>query len=150
MAGVRPSLLVILAMLLGQAGCALSPPAKPVVTTHPLRHRHPYAASASASSAARALHRQRPEDRPPPPPDAAPVNVVGLSQTQVRRSLGTPAERATHGPAQTWTYRSEGCSVRITFYYDVTRGDFFALSQQAADGEDRQNCPTLIHDDHLS
>ena len=66
--------------------------------------------------------------------------MVGLSQDDVRRLLGEPTSQSARGAAQTWTYQGSGCSVDIVFYYDVTRGGFFALSEQLAGGGEGGTC----------
>jgi hypothetical protein len=70
---------------------------------------------------------------PPAPPAVAagPATLVGLSQGDVRGLLGEPAASGAAGPGQTWTYRSAECSLTVAFFYDVTRGAFFALSDHA-------------------
>ncbi len=139
-------------LLLG--GCALlQPPPKP---SHPAAHLppkpHPVPPTTPTGSAAAAgaLH-------PPPsapgaaaPPSAAPppVRVVGWSQEAVRRLLGPPAEQSAQGAAQTWRYRGADCQVDIAFYYDVTRGDFFALSQHREAGGDAAACLARLRAGH--
>jgi len=82
----------------------------------------------------------------------SPLNVVGLSQTQVEGLLGAPAQRANRGPGEAWTYRGSNCSVQVAFYYDVARNGFFALSQRAADpaSGEAADCLARIHNVHAS
>jgi hypothetical protein len=75
----------------------------------------------------------------PRPPKPAPrrgtspeIKLVGLSRGEVRNLLGEPAEQTDTGPALTWTYRTRRCSVALTFYFDVSRNDFFALGRSVA------------------
>ena len=69
-----------------------------------------------------------------PAPQAAsklPTTLVGMSQDAVRALLGDPATSGQAGPAHTWTYRADTCSLTVRFFYDVTRTGFFALSEAA-------------------
>jgi hypothetical protein len=138
------------------SGCSsLAPSPTPPRTTPPSQQtRRP--AAPQARAAAPVAQAKKPVEAAPlpaPAPALAPISVVGLSQTQVRDLLGAPSATSDHGPAQTWTYRSNSCSVGIAFYYDVTRRDFFALNQhadaagQTGGGED---CLARIHDQHAS
>jgi hypothetical protein len=120
--------------------CSLiPPPPHPQRTAHIRSRPRPVASTAPSGSAAAAAAL-----RPTPAP-APPVKVVGLSEAEVRHLLGPPAATATQGPAQTWTYRSAGCRVDIAFYYDVSRSNFFALSQQRQGGGDGADCLGQIH-----
>lgn len=139
----RCAVLLTGAAALGVAGCALlPPPRKPqhAAVTHPQPHPSTAPPSGSAAAAGR-LH----PGLPPPP-----VNVVGLSQAAVRGLLGPPAAQSSQGAAQTWTYAGAGCRVLIAFYYDVTRRDFFALSEHLAGGGEGKDCLARIHAAHAS
>ena len=78
-----------------------------------------------------------PEQPAPEPALAAPLaahlptTLVGMSQADVRALLGDPATAGQAGPAHTWTYRADTCSLTVRFFYDVTRTGFFALSEAA-------------------
>jgi hypothetical protein len=87
---------------------------------------------------------------PTPLPNPTPLQVIGLSQPEVRRLLGPPTTSSTTGAAQAWTYQRADCSVVIAFYYDVTRSGFFALNTRLTRGGEQQDCPVKIHDDHAS
>jgi hypothetical protein len=164
---------VLAMLLLAAAGCATPRPVlRPTTPPHTATPRAPQhvaatkapvsvnpTGSAAAAGAARAKPPTAPETPPPevqtatlappaataPPPPLPGVAVVGLPQTQVRALLGPPATRATHGPVQTWTYRGSACAVEISFYYDVTRSEFFALSQRAESGGDAADCLAKLH-----
>jgi hypothetical protein len=142
------------ALLLALSGCSLLPvPAKPHRTTHVLPRPHSSASSIPSGPAAVG---------PAPPqgqslPDAAaaepspvPMQLVGLSQSEVRQLLGPPTTSSTKGAAQSWTYQRADCSIEIAFYYDLTRNGFFALSQRLAHGADEGVCLSNIHDNHVS
>jgi len=91
---------------------------------------------------------------PPPPPIRRPpaavqpappdLVLVGLSQSDMRKLLGPPAEQADTGAGQSWTYRGVGCVVRLTFFFDVSRNDFYAIDRSVSgtDGTERaaQRC----------
>jgi hypothetical protein len=64
--------------------------------------------------------------------------------------LGPPTTSAAKGSAVAWTYRHNGCSIEIAFYYDVTRNGFFALSQRSTGGGEAQACLANAHDNHAS
>jgi hypothetical protein len=72
-----------------------------------------------------------PSPSPPPPAEPPPTSVIGLSQADVRTLLGNPTTAGENGPAQTWVYRVSTCSLTVAFFYDVTRGGFFALTMHA-------------------
>jgi hypothetical protein len=76
--------------------------------------------------------------------------VVGLSQTEVRSLLGEPSTAGVAGPAQTWTYRVAACSLTVAFFYDVTRGMFFALTAHAEPLSEPECLATLRGDPHAS
>jgi len=80
-----------------------------------------------------------------------PVRVIGWSPDQVRARLGPPANEEIHGSVRVWTYRAGECGLRITFYYDVIRSGFFALSQQAfGPADDKAACAGGSQDTHAS
>jgi hypothetical protein len=95
---------------------------RPPVTQEPL----PPPATAPAPEPAQAT-----PAAPQPGAEPVPATVIGLSQTDVRALLGDPAATGAAGPAQTWTYRADACSLTVAFFYDVTRSAFFALSAHA-------------------
>jgi hypothetical protein len=93
-----------------------------------------------------------PSGAPPGPPSAnpAPLQLVGLSQSDVRQLLGPPTASSTKGAAVAWIYQHAGCTIEIAFYYDVTRNGFFALSQHSTGGGEAQACLANAHDNHAS
>ena len=108
------------------APIALPSPA-PVAAHAPLRHRigvvkpipNPPAPSAPAS--------------PPAPPTGAIPNLVGLSQSAAIARLGKPDATVAEGAAQTLIWHAGPCDLRVTFFLDVTRNQYFALSQEVSD-----------------
>ena len=134
-------------------GCALfQPPPKPshrAAHVPPKPHPAPSTTPTGSAAAAGALHPQpsapasaEPEGGP------APVRVVGWSQEAVQRLLGPPTEQNARGAGQTWRYQGRDCQVEIAFYYDVTRGDFFALSQHPTEGGEAAACLARIRAAH--
>ena len=85
-----------------------------------------------------------------PPTNPGPLQLVGLSQSEVRQLLGPPTASSTKGAAVAWIYRHAGCTIEIAFYYDVTRNGFFALSQRSTGGGEAQACLANAHDNHAS
>jgi hypothetical protein len=172
MPDLRSSLPLILALLLAVTGCSLlHVPASPRRTTHLPRRPHrsvptmptgsPTAATVPSqpvpsAPAAAALPDPTPSPNPTvlpvprPLPNPPPLQMIGLSQSEVRRLLGPPTTSSTTGTAQAWTYQRADCRVEIAFYYDVTRSGFFALNTRLTRGGGQQDCPVKIHDDHAS
>ena len=72
-----------------------------------------------------------PVDAIPPTTEPLLATVVGMSQAKVRSLLGEPASTGETGPSQTWTYHAAACSLVVGFFFDVTRGAFFALTAHA-------------------
>ncbi len=165
---------VVLALVSALAGCETQPlPVPPVpppiplaATVHPppvkRRVRPPPPATQepapasvpapepdTASSAAPASDAASPAV-PPPSVPASPSTVVGLSQSDVRALLGEPAAAGESGPARPWTYRNPACSLIVSFFYDVTRGAFFALSAHAAPLPEAECLGRLHGDTHAS
>ena len=85
-----------------------------------------------------------------PSANPVPLQLVGLSQSEVRRLLGPPTASSTKGAAVAWIYQHAGCTIEIAFYYDVTRNGFFALSQRNTGGGEAQACLANAHDNHAS
>jgi len=60
-------------------------------------------------------------------------NLVGLSELAVLAQVGKPDETAAEGAGQTLIWRAGSCSLGVTFFLDVTRNQYFALSQALSD-----------------
>jgi hypothetical protein len=60
-----------------------------------------------------------------------PIGIIGRSQESVRELLGSPSARTSHGASQTWTYSGPYCALEISFYFDLARNDFYALSERS-------------------
>lgn len=56
-------------------------------------------------------------------------NLVGLSQLAAIAQMGKPDAIETQGAAQTMIWRAGACSLRVSFFLDVTSNQRFALSQ---------------------
>ena len=69
-----------------------------------------------------------------------PTDVVGHSLSDVRRTLGDPADQRVSGGTQTWIYRQRGCLLELTLFYDVSSGDYVVLSQRASPADMTNGC----------
>jgi hypothetical protein len=131
------------------APAALASPTQPVSSSDlpPPADAAPAVTPPAATSAAPAA---APPGAPSGTPSAspAPLQLVGLSRSEVRRLLGPPTASSTKGAAVAWIYRHAGCTIEIAFYYDVTRNRFFALSQRSTSGGDAQACVANAHNNH--
>lgn len=85
--------------------------------------------------------RAAPPARPPPVRAATPrfvrpvmpapvVSIAGLGEDDVRRVMGEPQEKLERDGRKVWTYRGAGCRVEVTFFRDVTSGDYAALAHK--------------------
>jgi hypothetical protein len=72
-----------------------------------------------------------PEDAPP----SADIALIGLSRPEIIDILGEPTDQSDRGTAKSWVYRGPGCSLELTFFFDVSRSDFYALYRRV-DGTD--------------
>lgn len=123
--GCVPAAVLALTLVLTGCGALSQPETGRVVVTR-----------TSAAHQSRKLHKPRPA--------VSPVQLVGLSEPQAEKLLGTPEARADSGDAEIWTYRQEHCSLTLTFFLDVTHNEYKALSRAVAgtDGSEKQaqNC----------
>lgn len=58
--------------------------------------------------------------------------VIGMSQDDLRKAFGEPAERIDQGPGQAWIYKTPTCTVEILFFLDVTRNGYYALDRKVS------------------
>jgi hypothetical protein len=149
------------ALALNLSGCMYNQPERApppvVVTPIPVEPLPPPVASSG-----------RPQPAKPAPPKAAPKaaesspmaqtaasaplttpvigQVIGMSQDDLRKTLGEPAERIDQGPGQAWIYRTPTCTVEILFFLDVTRNGYYALDRKLSvgDGPAEHACYTEI------
>lgn len=134
----------IAAVTLVLGGCAHKPPpAPPPAPAHvelpplprpkPEAHAHP---------------------NPPPPAQGPDIVLVGASQAEIQSALGEPTDRVEQGAGQSWTYRGPHCKVDLTFFFDVSRNDFYALDShiEGTDGSEKaaQRCLKQIREGHAS
>ena len=78
----------------------------------------------------------------------APVqSIAGLSEDDVLNILGEPQERSESPGRRVWIYAGAGCTVEVTFFRDVTRNAYAALSQKSirADGAGSGSCKRAPH-----
>jgi hypothetical protein len=73
------------------------------------------------------------------------VSIAGMTEGEVRRTLGAPRAEIEKGPQKIWTYPGRGCSVEVIFFRDVTRNTYAALDHKtfAADGRTLTQHPCL-------
>lgn len=100
-----------------------------------------YSGNAAVNSGKMARHKPA---APGVQPDVAPVpDPAGMSRSQVVALLGPPDTRAQTSPSEGWTYQAGSCIVRLNFFLDVTRNDYYALGRSVSgvkdDGE-AQRC----------
>jgi hypothetical protein len=67
------------------------------------------------------------------PANKAVPNLVGLSELAVLATVGKPDDTEAEGAGQTLIWRAGSCSLGVTFFLDVTRNQYFALSQALSD-----------------
>ena len=68
-----------------------------------------------------------------PPPDKR--AVIGHSEDETEGLLGKPIQVTEQASAKVWHYQSGDCAVDVTFYFDVSRGKFFALDVTPITGD---------------
>ena len=61
--------------------------------------------------------------------------VIGHSEDETETLLGKPVQVTEQASAKIWHYRSGDCAVDVTFYFDVSRGKFFALDVTPITGD---------------
>ncbi|MHB1204881.1 MAG: hypothetical protein ACYCZX_04885 [Rhodospirillaceae bacterium] len=82
----------------------------------------------------------KPVAKAPDPPEAPQPavtdqvigQVIGMSQDDLRKAFGEPAERLDQGPGQAWIYKTPSCTVEILFFLDVTRNGYYALDRKVS------------------
>lgn len=70
-----------------------------------------------------------------PPPDkpvaaAAPLNLVGQSESDIRARFGPPDSQQDRAPGKTWRYRHGQCSLDVSLYPDVQTRQFTTLAYE--------------------
>lgn len=104
--------------------------AEPVVEKkkRPSAARKPHVTLASAQRA----DAPDPERRPP----AAPLELVGLDEDQLRATLGAPSEQAESAPGKVWRYERNSCVVEVSLYPDVQSLIFRVLKYEVTSDDD--------------
>jgi hypothetical protein len=69
-------------------------------------------------------------DKSAPAPAAAPVELIGKSESEVRALLGPPTSVEERAPGKTWRYREGQCTVDIQLYPDVQTKQFGTLAYE--------------------
>lgn len=67
------------------------------------------------------------------PPDKR--AVIGHSEDETETLLGKPMLVTEEASAKVWHYQTGDCAVDVTFFFDVTRGKFFALDVTPITGD---------------
>lgn len=63
-------------------------------------------------------------------PAAAPVELIGKSEGEVRALLGPPTSVEERAPGKTWRYREGQCTIDIQLYPDVQTKQFGTLAYE--------------------
>ena len=132
----------IAAVALVVGGCVHKPPPPPP----------PQPAAIELPPLPRAKPETHAHPNPPPPAPGPDLVLVGLSQAEIVAALGEPTLRSEEGSGQSWSYHGPHCKVDLTFFYDVSRSDFYALDRQVdgTDGSEKaaQRCLRQIRESH--
>jgi hypothetical protein len=76
--------------------------------------------------------------------NAASINLVGKSETEVRALLGPPTSEEERAPGKTWHYRDGQCAVDVHLYPDVQTRQFGTLAYEVKSDdntdEGRRSC----------
>ena len=87
--------------------------------------------------------------KPTPPPKPAPDSslslpeLVGLSEAEVARLLGTADSLREEPPATIWGYRAGTCALDLFFYMDVESRNFRALAYDVSTTDGVKGDPAL-------
>ena len=118
---------------------AAAQPAKPAAKPRPAAPHDPVPRAAGTPAPVT-------EARLATPPDKR--MVIGHSEDETEVLLGKPAEVTEQASAKVWHYQTSDCAVDVTFYFDVSRGRFFALDVTPITG-DVSRCLAKL-EDHLA
>jgi hypothetical protein len=61
---------------------------------------------------------------------AAPVNLVGQSDSDIRARFGAPTSEEDRAPGKTWRYRHGQCALDVSLYPDVQTRKFTTLAYE--------------------
>jgi hypothetical protein len=130
----------------------------------PAAHHHKSDSAAAAAPATKppARPKSAAQQGPVPQPAGAPAPVtearlatpsdkravIGHSEDETERLLGKPLRVTEEASAKVWHYQGSDCAVDVTFFFDVTRGKFFALDVTPITGEVGRCLAKL--EDHLA
>lgn len=144
------SLLAVLALLL-LSGCVPGFFGTPVPQPEAKKIHRRAEPAAVAAQPAKPPSRPRPaaQQGPAPQPAGAPAPVtearlatppdkravIGHSEDETETLLGKPVQVTEQASAKVWHYQSGDCAVDVTFYFDVSRGKFFALDVTPITGD---------------
>lgn len=119
-----------------EAAAVAAPPAKPPPRPRAAAQQGPVPQPAGAPAPVT-------EARLATPPDKR--RVIGHSEDETETLLGKPTQVTEQASAKVWHYQSSDCAVDVTFYFDVTRGKFFALDVTPITG-DISRCLAKLED----
>ena len=71
--------------------------------------------------------------------------VIGHSEDETETLLGKPLRVTEEASAKVWHYQISDCAVDVTFFFDVSRGSFFALDVTPITG-DVNRCLAKLED----
>jgi hypothetical protein len=113
------------------------PPAKPIAKPEPAVPEMPKSASEEHPRKHVTRRSARKAVREPQVAMIDPDSLVGMKPPAVSRMLGQPAAIAKEELSLVWTYRADGCALKVYFYPDIKTSDFHVLkfSLAGADGK---------------
>jgi len=85
----------------------------------------------------------RPAPAKPPPPSLTLPQLVGRSEAEVARLLGTADNLREEPPAAVWEYRTETCELDLFFYMDMENQRFRALAYDVSTRDGLKGEPAL-------
>lgn len=127
----------------------LTGPSGPLGRSKPAPVSHPVSTAAKAADPKAANKSAAPEeatkqDSPGDTENAATINLVGKSESEVRALLGPPNSEEERAPGKTWHYRDGQCAVDVHLYPDVQTRQFGTLAYEVksddSTDEGKRNC----------
>ncbi len=131
------------------AGCAplFAPPAPPAAEPAPAEPAPPPGLKPFTPPPVRPAPAKPAPPKPAPVPEAGPSlslpELVGLSEEEVARLLGTADSLREEPPATIWGYREGTCALDLFFYMDVESRNFRALAYDVSTTDGVRGDPAL-------
>ncbi len=117
------------------------PPSVPETPIPKTKPTPPPAKPAAAKRPVEAQVAVLPAPVPPPAVDEAPrfdpAGLVGLTEQETFRLLGSPARVEENPPAKTWQYASSRCQLRVHLFMDMTTRSFRTLSYELSSTDEQ-------------